>query len=77
MFTLTLGTRWHEKPGYATLYHALQSAEAHRFINVPIFIYDDLGLVAAVGRNGGFQIYDRCLRQEILQAPQFAHLHLE
>jgi hypothetical protein len=75
-YTLTLGTRFHQPKVHFGLYSALLAAEAAYFVNLPVFIYDDCGMVAAVGTDCRAQIYDTRLRRAMLRQPAFTRLRI-
>ena len=75
-YTLTLGTSMHQPKIHLGLYSALVAAEAAYFINLPVFIYDDTGMIAAVGTDCHAQIYDAQMRQSIRKQPPFKRLRI-
>lgn len=75
-YTLSFGSTMHSPRIYLGLYSALLAAEHNRFLNAPIFVYDNQCMVAAVGRDGSVQIYDSAQRQAIRKQPRFPYLRI-
>jgi hypothetical protein len=73
-YTLTLGSSFHEPTLYPHLSTALLAAHARMDLNLPIFIYDATGMVAAMGRDGGIQVYERALRHAMIHHAALKHL---
>jgi len=72
-YALTLGTRFHLAPRHTTLVQALLAAYASLDSGMPVFMYDDVAMVAAVGRGGSIQVYDSTLYREGRWSPATKH----